>query len=889
MLSIAICRFGSRRGASPILSTIEIADESSNLVGREAETAALADLLDRLAVHGRGGTVHLTGDGGIGKSALLRWLQRGATARGVDTLFARGDEVAIRHPFSTLSQLLDDDSPIDTGAVEGNEANRVYATVVAFAEALQRRSQAAPILAIIDDLQWADTSTLLALPLLQRDLVDHPVLFAFASRPHELPPEADSIRRALESADAHAFALEGLAPADQRRLVRDIAGAEPSDRLVERLAGADGNPFLIIYALSASRDALTLIDGRAELEGTSALQTAAQLPMLPRLRHEERTALECSAVLGRLADLDVLAAMLDVPVDEVWRRLEPAVAARVLVDDGRALVFRHDLLRDAVLASLPSPYRRDLRRRAAGVLHDRGAPAEVVARLCEDALRPGDRKLIEYLVAAARQVLYVAPHTALAWLQLAHECSAGAGVEIEELVSLRVEALFFSGRSREAITVAQLALHGRVESPVERTRLEAIVAASLFVEGRHREAAEAFEQLFAHGDRRGTDLGVAGADAAMSYILSSDLERAGRQCDAVLAQRLSTPARAYAMAVRGMLRALKGELRQGIEDCELAVALAEAHHDDSAHRNLPYYFLAQTLVWADHHERARAMIADGQAVATRLGFGWHQPPYHVALAESHLRLLELDEAEATAEAGLIYAADTSTTLEDARLHALLAEVALERGDLDAATAHLDNCDTAQRRAGGHGADHLFRLLSRLAAHRGDLAAAASHMRMLWDAVARLGAGLRLWELAPEAITLARQTGDVDWAHDVRARLRELDSPLRPWVLVYIDDVVSEATHAVLPDLVPQDRALVERLMGAGQPGRRPAEQKAGGWRSQLTEAEARVVERVARGMTNAEIAAELCISRRTVESHLYHVYPKVGVTSRIALAVLAGR
>ena len=58
------------------------------------------------------------------------------------------------------------------------------------------------------------------------------------------------------------------------------------------------------------------------------------------------------------------------------------------------------------------------------------------------------------------------------------------------------------------------------------------------------------------------------------------------------------------------------------------------------------------------------------------------------------------------------------------------------------------------------------------------------------------------------------------------------------------------------------------------------------WRSAITPAETRVVELLAHGLTNAEIADRLVVSRRTVESHLYNVYPKLGVSSRTELAVM---
>jgi DNA-binding CsgD family transcriptional regulator len=90
-----------------------------------------------------------------------------------------------------------------------------------------------------------------------------------------------------------------------------------------------------------------------------------------------------------------------------------------------------------------------------------------------------------------------------------------------------------------------------------------------------------------------------------------------------------------------------------------------------------------------------------------------------------------------------------------------------------------------------------------------------------------------------------------------------------------------------PDLCSGAPALATLHLGErfGRDRIRPA---SSGWDA-LTRSERKVVELVSKGMSNAEIADRLSISRRTVESHLYHAYPKLGLSNRVELAVFVAQ
>jgi DNA-binding NarL/FixJ family response regulator len=87
----------------------------------------------------------------------------------------------------------------------------------------------------------------------------------------------------------------------------------------------------------------------------------------------------------------------------------------------------------------------------------------------------------------------------------------------------------------------------------------------------------------------------------------------------------------------------------------------------------------------------------------------------------------------------------------------------------------------------------------------------------------------------------------------------------------------------------RDAARVRHLLrdrGAQRAGGRP-DPAAARW-PELTASELAVVRLVTQGATDREVAQRLYISAHTVNSHLRHVFTKLGIRSRVELARLAG-
>ena len=212
------------------------------LVGRDQELRLIASFLERAAAQGE--TLLFTGEPGVGKTALLDAAEEAALAAGLQVLRAAGSEFGSRVRFSGLAQLLRPLSadlvllsPLHRQALAAvvGDTSEPPDRLVVFQAALALLGQAAsqaPLLAIVDDLQWLDRSSASAFGFVARRLTGLRAGFLGVSRPgpesfaeraglpeHELPPlDAASAARLLDAR------FPGLAPPVRRRLLAEAQG-----------------------------------------------------------------------------------------------------------------------------------------------------------------------------------------------------------------------------------------------------------------------------------------------------------------------------------------------------------------------------------------------------------------------------------------------------------------------------------------------------------------------------------------------------------------------------------------------------------------------------------------------------------------------------------------
>jgi len=347
-------------------------------LGRDAELGRI-DRLIAAASAGQGRTLFVSGPAGIGKTVVLRWLDRRADERGLrvgvgtaaaiegawpyaPVLEALAD-LCRRHP-ALLDGLADDYRVEIEGALRGTSPQwtgesghqRLFVSV---AELLRLASSGGGAVLVVDDAHDADEASLRLLHYLSRAAVGERIVIVVAHRPWPLRPAMEAMRRSLIGRGTSVpLDLGPLADEDIRRLAGRAIGQDRTqlDRVV-KLAG--GNPFA---AVELARTAAG-VDDRAGPMGALVLRG---------LGRDATAALTRVAVLGAEFDTDEYVALSGVAEGQAYALLDDALAAGAIERTGAGYRFRHSLVRDALLDGLPPHRLLPLHRHAAEGLRGLG-------------------------------------------------------------------------------------------------------------------------------------------------------------------------------------------------------------------------------------------------------------------------------------------------------------------------------------------------------------------------------------------------------------------------------------------------------------------------------------------------------------------------------------
>ena len=244
----------------------------------------------------------------------------------------------------------------------------------AIARLLERIAGHAPAFVVLDDLQWADASTLALLRFVVRPYRPVPLVIVGVYRPDELTESVAETFVEL-AARGDAVRLAGLSAAEVAALVTDVAGDAAADRWAAEVhRRTDGHPFF----------ARQLTDLLVESGPTAAVPAAVRDVVGRRVRGlsaECRALVEAAAVAGNELMPDVLADVSGHDAATVSLLVEEGVHAGVLVRDadGAPARLAHDLFRETVAAGLPVPRRLQLHQRIADALEQRQARGAAVA------------------------------------------------------------------------------------------------------------------------------------------------------------------------------------------------------------------------------------------------------------------------------------------------------------------------------------------------------------------------------------------------------------------------------------------------------------------------------------------------------------------------------
>jgi class 3 adenylate cyclase/tetratricopeptide (TPR) repeat protein len=418
-----------------------------------------ADL--RRAVHGalggRGSLVLVTGEPGVGKTRLTTEVCAEAETRGMRVLVGHCAEMEGGTPFLPFVEILEQAliAPRSPAALRerlgdaGPELARMapwlrrvvpdlpppldlppeqarrylFLSVQEFAE---RAAHDRPLLLVLEDLHWADESSLLLLEYLTPQLSEMSTLIIGTYRDREVGPShplarilGQLVRRRL----GIRVALHRLAEDDVGAMVRGLAGQEAPRGLLHAInAESEGNPFFVEEVYLHLAESGVLLDERGRFRADLRIDEldvpeSVRLVIggrLARLSEAARTALIAAAPSGRVFEVEVVSRVAGLPPDALADALDESERAGLIAPvatDGTRLAFVHELFRQTVLAGVSSTRRQRLHARTAEALEqvhaaDRDEHAADLAyhlsRSGPDADAP---RLVRYLrIAADRAV-----------------------------------------------------------------------------------------------------------------------------------------------------------------------------------------------------------------------------------------------------------------------------------------------------------------------------------------------------------------------------------------------------------------------------------------------------------------------------------------------------
>ncbi|HYI52493.1 MAG TPA: AAA family ATPase [Microlunatus sp.] len=906
---------------------------SGDVAGRWTELGRLDALLEA-ARAGSTTSLVLEGEPGMGKTTLL--LAAARRAAGFRRLWARGSEsesvlahAGLLQALGPLREVLAEIPSVQAAALSvalgweppGAPTDR-FLVAAAVLSLLAAEAERAPVIVLVDDLQWVDRESASALAFAARRLRDDPVCFVWAGRTGRIPAE---LVQALP-----VVPIPGLTRTEARILLRDRVADRVADRLVDDMGG---NPLAMLEIASRLTDAQRI--GAAPLPDATIVGDRLRHlygDRLTELSAPARRAVLLTAINRSGSPATVVVALTREEID-VASALDEATDLGILVRSDGELVFRHPMLRTAAVSGSPAAEQRSAHRALASVLaaepdsvagtwHRAEAVVGPDQPLALDLVRSASRTRSRQGYAAASvameraAVLAEDPVRMADWLASAAADAFAAG-DAARTRSLAARVLNAPGDDR-ASGLAQLTL-GLLEEHAGSVpaSVELLTSAVELLGGEHRTDALA-ELALAHF-RLNDVAGVAGCATAIAAVVDRQDPRQRMLADFTLG---------FAATVTGDT-ATGGALLRGVVE-----QVAEPPLRDDP-RSLVYLALAggflgdpgPVMALGTHQlDLARARGALGLLVpalslsaAARAWLGDHAGAF-------------ADAGEA-AELGeqLGYAADVAVALE------MLAWQSAARGRHDEARVALERATVLTDRAGTTTfAAHQAITAAFCALCRADPTTAVSILEPRLAADGGVGSMGEPLGVAPdlieaylalgrreEAIALAdgfaAATGSTALARQraLVARCRGLTAPDQPGA-----DLAFQAAllaHAEAPDHFEAARTHLlygVRLRRAGHRVRARAElvtalaafttmdltawvrraaeelsatgatarSRRARTEESLTAQETRVALHAAQGMSTKEIAAVLFLSPRTVEHHLSSVYRKRGVRSRAELA-----
>ncbi len=761
------------------------------LIGRDSEIAMLVRLMTEVAA-GRGSSVLIEGEPGIGKSALVRAALAEAADAGCQVFWGAGDELGQALPLLPLLEALRVREPsanprrntivrLLRGEVSADRGTDVSAALAEQLLALIAEQCAVlPTILVIDDLQWADQDSITLWGRLARSVRQVPLLLVGMMRPVPQRDDLLALRRAV--GDAARLQLTGLTEAAVADLVATLAGGRPDGKLLRLADGAAGNPLYVIElvaALARSSGVTITGAGAAELTSGSAPSSlsAAIADRLGFVSGPVREVLRAAALLGVDFAVPDLAIVLGRGVADLIPAVDEARAAGVLAESGNGLGFRHPMIRAALYEEIPVPVRAAWHRDAGRALAEAGAPADRVARQMlwavggpDGTAEPMGEWILSWLARTAELLVGQAPQVAAELLRQAVASSPAGSAQHGCLVGRLADALYRVGDAAEAERVANQALAHEVE-PDLLVDLHWTLAQCRMRVGRFAESLATLDRALASPGISARHRARLLALAARTHSNLGEVEKAGRVAATALAVASEAGdnwAMGWALHVLAIVTGVQGQMTDALPLFDRALTVTQADPALTDLRLLLQINKAVTLGYLDRYEEAFAAARQARRLADQVGTVIRLVQAHSALGQLLFDTGRWDDALAEVE---VLHEDLKEPIAACCDLGIAAVICFHRGEITAARRHL-----------AAAVPHAKRIGNRVC---GPLALARSldceHADALPEALAVLTAGFadnleeldETEDLLADAVRLATKTGDLGTAQALAGRAAAL--------------------------------------------------------------------------------------------------------------------